>query len=139
LRNVTLLHMCGAEMFDSSPLSKAVRSRLDKAGIVISALCAVHCVATITLVSGLGVGGSFFLAEEFHRIALVAALIIAAVAIGWGALMHRRREPFVIAMMGLTFMGGALASPHGVQEAVLTVIGVAMVSFGHVLNMRASQ
>jgi mannitol/fructose-specific phosphotransferase system IIA component len=41
-------------------------------------------------------------------------------------------------MMGLTFMGGALASPHGAQEAVLTIIGVALVSVGHIWNLRVS-
>ena len=34
------------------------------------------------------------------------------------------------------FMGGALAVPHGYKEAVLTIIGVALVSLGHVLNLR---
>lgn len=104
----------------------------------MSALCAVHCVLTIVAVSGLGIGGQLFLAEEFHRVALVFALVIAAVAIGWGAMIHRQRVPFVVAMMGLTFMGGALASPHGVQEAVLTIIGVCLVSVAHLWNLRAS-
>ena len=39
-------------------------------------------------------------------------------------------------MMGLSFMGGALAAPHGMEEAVLTIIGVALVSLGHILNLR---
>ena len=49
---------------------------------------------------------------------------------------HRRAAPFVTAMMGLTFMGGALAMPHGTGEAVLTLIGVTLVTVGHLLNMR---
>jgi len=116
-----------------------MRRSLDRAGIAISALCALHCVATIAIVSGVGVGGQFFLSEEFHRIALFAALLIAAIAIGWGALLHRRREPFLIAVTGLALMGGALASPHGMQEAALTIIGVGLVSSGHFLNLRASE
>ncbi|WP_299195841.1 MerC domain-containing protein [uncultured Erythrobacter sp.] len=124
-------------MTETQDTNSAIRRHLDKTGIAISALCAVHCVLTIIIVSGLGVGGQFFFSEEIHRYALVVALIIAAVGIGWGALMHRRREPFVIAMMGLSFMGGALASPHGTQEAILTIIGVALVSLGHLLNLRA--
>ena len=39
-------------------------------------------------------------------------------------------------MMGLSFMGGGLAVPHGVEEAVLTIIGVTLLSIGHVLNVR---
>ena len=117
-------------------LTASIRRRLDRAGIMIAGLCAIHCIATIVVVSALGLGGHFLLSPEIHRIGLALALIIAAVAIGWGALNHRRAAPFVTAMMGLTFMGGALAMPHGTGEAVLTLIGVLLVSLGHFLNMR---
>lgn len=118
--------------------SSSIRRVLDRAGIWLSSLCLLHCLATIILVSALGVGGQFLLAPEIHRYGLVIALVIAAVAIGWGALRHRKAAPFVTAMMGLTFMGGALAVPHGLEEAILTIIGVALVSTGHILNLRHS-
>jgi hypothetical protein len=117
----------------------SIRQRLDRAGIMLSGLCAVHCLASIAIVAALGIGGEFLLSPVIHRVGLALALVIAAVAIGWGALRHRRRAPFVVAMMGLTFMGGALAVPHGVEEAVLTIIGVALVSLGHILNLRANR
>ncbi|WP_341713151.1 MerC domain-containing protein [Erythrobacter sp.] len=113
-----------------------IRRRLDRAGIFLSGACAIHCLLSIVLVSGLGIGGEFFLSPDIHRVGLVIATLIAAVAIGWGALRHRVAAPFVVAMTGLTFMGGALAVPHGYEEAVLTIIGVALVSLGHVLNLR---
>lgn len=114
------------------------RVRLDAMGIALSALCAVHCVLTIVVISSLGLAGGWLLAPELHWWGLAAATIIAGVAIGIGAVRHKRRMPFVIAMTGLTFMGGALAAPHGVEEAVLTIIGVALVSLGHVLNLRST-
>lgn len=114
----------------------SIRARMDRAGIILSGLCAAHCLASILIVSALGIGGHALFAPEIHRFGLAVALIIAAVAIGWGAIKHRRRAPFVIAMMGLSFMGGALAVPHGVYEAVLTIIGVSLVSVGHILNLR---
>lgn len=113
-----------------------IRRRLDRAGIALSGACALHCLASIVIVSGLGIGGEFFFAPDIHRIGLVVAVLIAAVAIGWGALRHRMAAPFVVAMMGLSFMGGALAVPHGYKEAILTIIGVALVSLGHILNLR---
>ena len=103
-----------------------IRRRLDRAGIFLSAACAVHCVLSILLVSAFGIGGELFFAPDVHRIGLVAATLIAGVAIGWGAVRHRVAAPFVVAMTGLTFMGGA----------VLTIIGVALVSLGHILNLR---
>ncbi|MEL6530689.1 MAG: MerC domain-containing protein [Pseudomonadota bacterium] len=114
-----------------------IRRRLDHLGIGMAGLCALHCVATVIVVSGLGVGGHFLLSPEIHRVGLALALIVAAVAIGWGALKHRRRAPFVVAMMGLTFMGSALAVPHGSQEFALSLVGVGLVSLGHLLNIRA--
>lgn len=116
-----------------------IRRRLDRAGILLSGACAIHCLVSIVVVSGLGLGGQFFLSPDIHRVGLILATLIAAVAIGWGALRHRMAAPFVVAMTGLTFMGGALAVPHGYKEAVLTIIGVALVSLGHILNMRHSQ
>ena len=113
-----------------------IRGRLDRAGMLLSSLCAVHCVLGIVIVAGLGLGGSLLLEPIFHRIGLLLATVIAGVAIGIGAIQHRRAAPFVVAMTGLTFMGGGLAVEHGVEEAVLTVIGVSLVALGHVLNLR---
>lgn len=118
------------------PVLTPIRQRLDRAGIALSALCALHCVLSVLLVSVIGIGGEIFLDPAIHRYGLLVATLIAAVAIGWGAVRHRMAAPFVIAMTGLSFMGGALAVPHGVEEAVLTIIGVALVSLGHILNLR---
>ena len=114
----------------------SIRGNLDRAGITLSALCVVHCLATLVLVSALGLGGEFFANPIIHEVGLALAMVVAAVAIGIGALRHRRAGPFVTAMTGLSFMGGALAVPHGYEEAVLTIIGVALVTLGHILNMR---
>ena len=113
-----------------------IRQRLDRAGIALSALCALHCLLSVVLVSVIGIGAEALLDPAIHRFGLLIATIIAAVAIGWGAMKHRMAAPFVVAMTGLTFMGGALAVPHGIEEAVLTIIGVALVSLGHILNLR---
>jgi hypothetical protein len=113
-----------------------IRGRLDRMGLLLSCLCAVHCVLGIVIVAGLGLGGSLLLDPVFHRVGLLLATVIAGVAIGIGAIQHRRAAPFVVAMTGLSFMGGGLAVDHGIEEAVLTVIGVSLVALGHVLNLR---
>jgi hypothetical protein len=113
-----------------------IRDRFDRLGMVLSGLCVVHCVAGLVIVAGLGLGGSFLLDPIIHRVGLLLAVLVAGVAIGLGALRHRRRAPFVVAMTGLSFMGGALAVDHGFEEAVLTVIGVSLVALGHLLNLR---
>lgn len=124
---------------NESPLAPDNRGALDKLGIGLAGLCAVHCVATILVVSSLGLGGHFLLAPEIHHIGLGVAIIVAALALGWGALRHRRKAPLVIAGIGLGFMAAALIVPHGVGEFVLTLIGVGIVSLGHWMNLRASR
>jgi hypothetical protein len=61
------------------------------------------------------------------------------VAIGWGLLRHRRMLPFGIAMAGIALMAAALVIPHGTDEFLLTLAGVALVSVGHLLNLRAAR
>ena len=114
----------------------SIRGRLDRAGVLLSSLCAVHCVLGIVIVAGLGLGGGLLLDPIIHRVGLLLATLVAGVAIGIGAVQHRRALPFVVAMTGLTFMGGGLAVEHGIEEAVLTIIGVTLVATGHVLNLR---
>ena len=113
-----------------------IRDRFDRLGMVLSGLCLVHCIAGLVIVAGLGLGGTFLLDPMIHRVGLLLAVLVAGVAIGLGALRHRRRAPFVVAMTGLSVMGGALAVDHGFEEAVLTVIGVSLVALGHLLNLR---
>ena len=113
-----------------------IRGRLDRAGVMLSALCLVHCVLGLLLVAGMGLGGSFLLDPAIHRWGLLLATIVAGTAIGIGAIRHRRMGPFVVAMTGLSFMGGALAMDHGFEEALLTIIGVTLVAAGHILNLR---
>jgi hypothetical protein len=94
-------------------------------------------MATLLVVSALGVGGHFLLEENIHRIGLALALVVAAAAIGWGLVRHRRAFPFAVAMAGLGFMFWALIVPHGTNEFLLTLLGVTLVSAAHYLNLRA--
>ena len=117
-----------------------LRRRLDQIGIGLAGLCAVHCLATLVVISALGLGGHFFLFNEnIHRVGLALALAVAAVAIGWGLLRHGRVVPFVIALGGLALMAAALMIPHGANEFLLTLAGVALVSLGHLLNLRTAR
>lgn len=116
----------------------SLRRRLDQLGIGLAGLCALHCMLTLVVVSALGLGGHFLLEENIHRIGLALAVGVAAVAIGWGVLRHRRMLPFVVAMTGLMLMATALVVQHGSSELLLTLAGVSIVSLGHVLNLRAA-
>ncbi len=116
----------------------SLRRRIDQLGIGLAGLCALHCLLTLGIVSALGLGGHFLLDENIHRIGLLLALGVAAWAIGWGMLRHGRRLPFVVALGGLALMGAALLVPHGTNEFLLTLVGVAIVSAAHWMNLRAA-
>lgn len=117
----------------------SLRRRLDQFGIGLAGLCALHCIATLLVISTLGLGGHLFLFDEnIHHIGLALALAFAGVAIGWGLLRHRRLLPFAIALAGLALMAVALLVPHGVNEFLLTLAGVTLVSLGHLMNLRAA-
>ena len=116
-----------------------LRRRLDHLGIGLAGLCALHCLATLVVISTLGLGGHFLLDESIHRIGLLLALVVGGVAIGWGLLRHRRMLPFGVAMVGIALMAAALVIPHGTDEFLLTLAGVALVSAGHWLNLRAAR
>ena len=121
----------------------SLRRRFDHLGIGLAGLCALHCLTTLVLISALGLGGvlggHLLLDENIHRVGLLLALITAAAAIGWGLLRHRRLLPFVVAMAGLALMAGALVIPHGANEFALTLVGVALVSAAHLINLRAAR
>lgn len=118
----------------------SIRDRLDRMGIWLSGLCAVHCVLSVVLVAslglgGLGFGGQFLLNPAIHEIGLVLAFAIGVVSLGFGVMRHGRLAPLLIGATGLLLMALAIASHHGVGEAALTIAGVSLVAIAHIRNL----
>lgn len=114
----------------------SIRNRLDHAGVLLSGLCAVHCLLGLLLVTVLGLGGGVLLAPEIHEYGLAIAVVIGAVTLGLGALRHGQLLPLAIGAAGLVLMASALAVEHGPREAVLTICGVALLATAHIRNLR---
>ncbi len=114
----------------------SIRDRLDGVGIMLSGLCAVHCVLGIMLVSVLGLGGEALLAPSIHRTGLALAVGVGIVTLGLGALRHGQLLPLGIGGCGIALMAGGLAVDHGSAEAFLTIAGVALVATAHIRNLR---
>jgi len=115
---------------------KLMRDRFDRVGIVLSGLCAVHCLATLLLVAVLGLGGGFLLSPAIHRVGLALAIVVGGIGLGLGVARHGRREPLALGAAGLSLMGIALVTGHGPAEAGLTISGVALVALAHWRNVR---
>ncbi len=114
----------------------SIRGRLDRAGMLLSGLCAVHCLAGLALVSVLGLGGGVFLSPSIHRVGLALAVLIGATTIGLGAVRHGRVAPLIVGALGLSLMTAGLFVSHGSAEAMLTIAGVVLVASAHLMNLR---
>lgn len=119
----------------------SIRDRLDRVGVLLSGLCALHCIAGLLLVTGLGAGslgldGGLLLAPAIHRVGLALAIAVAALTLGIGAIRHRQRGPLLLGAGGIALMALALLAGHGQAEAVLTVAGVSLVALAHIRNLR---
>lgn len=109
---------------------------LDRAAMLLSGLCVVHCLATATMIAMLSAAGGMLGASWVHEAGLALAVALGAVALGRGILAHGRLIPAVIGGAGLAMMAGALMMPHGWSETVWTVLGVSVLALGHHLNRR---
>jgi hypothetical protein len=113
------------------------RDLFDRLAIGLSAICLVHCAATVIFVALLATAGGFLLHPVIHEIGLGLAILLAIVGLGRGFIQHRRPVPMVLGTAGIALMSIALTVPHGVAEAAYTMFGVAFVAAAHLLNRRA--
>ena len=118
------------------PILNLIRGRIDRAGVLLSTLCLVHCVAGLVLVSLLGIGGSVLLNPRIHEVGLALAVVIGAIGLGMGALRHRRLMVLAVGASGLMLMSAGLMVPDGPGEAALTMLGVALLASAHIWNLR---
>ncbi|NWK97204.1 hypothetical protein DM806_16315 [Sphingobium lactosutens] len=113
--------------------------RLDRIAIAVSGLCVAHCFVTAVVLGLLASAGGIFESPIFHEVGLGLAILLGAVALGHGALVHRFMMPAAIGSLGLGVMAGALTMDHGPQESLYTLIGVGILALGHDLNHRAGR
>ena len=109
---------------------------LDRMAVGLSGLCILHCVLSVVLVAALSGVGTLFTDPLFHRLGLMGAVVLAALALGQGYARHRARGPLVIGLAGLSLMSAGLVAPHGWVEVALTVGGVTVLAVAHLMNAR---
>lgn len=123
-----------AVMLERLPLT----GTLDRLAIGLSALCLVHCVATVFLLTLLASAGGMLVHPVVHEIGLGVAIALGSFALVRGASEHGYTLPAAVGGLGLGVMLGALSVPHGAEETVYTMLGVAILALGHDLNRRAA-
>ncbi len=124
----------------TSTLRNALMSgRIDRIAMTLSGLCVAHCFATAVILGLLASAGGIFESPIFHEAGLVLAIVLGAIALGHGAMVHQFMMPAAIGSLGLGIMAGALTMDHGLQESVYTLVGVGILALGHDLNHRAGR
>jgi peptidoglycan/LPS O-acetylase OafA/YrhL len=111
----------------------------DKSAIVLSFLCALHCLllpaAIVLYPSTLG----FLPGDESVHFALLFLVIpISAYALVKGGKVHKSRKVFITGISGLLVLVAAVVLGHDILgeigEKILTVLGSIIVIIAHVQN-----
>lgn len=121
-----------------TPTKQSSTNGLDRAAVVLSGLCLLHCLAVpFALVFGPMLGQWLLNREtEVHWLLLALALPISAIALGRGYSRHRSPLTLVLGGVGLVLMFVGASHFFGAQwEVLLTVIGVSTLMVAHVRNM----
>ena len=111
----------------------------DKSAIVLSFLCALHCLllpaAIVLYPSTLG----FLPGDESVHFALLFLVIpVSAYALVKGGKVHKSRKVFITGISGLLVLVAAVVLGHDILgeigEKILTVLGSIIVIIAHVQN-----
>ena len=117
---------------------------LDKAGMIASITCAIHCMIMPLVVTLLPIFGlSLFATEEFEWILLMVSAMLGVTSLCFGFKKHKSFRAFSFLGIGLTFLViGRLAHEHVSHFRVFTfdiyllflVAGAILVALSHWLN-----
>ena len=117
---------------------------LDKAGMVASITCALHCMIMPLVITLLPIFGlSLFATEEFEWILLMISAMLGITSLCFGFRKHKSFKAFSFLGIGLTFLViGRLAHEHVSHFRVFTfdiyllflVAGAILVALSHWLN-----
>lgn len=125
-------------------------ARMDRFGIGLSTLCAIHCAATPILMGVLPSIANVFAHGAFHIITFIMLVGIAALTLVRTFFQHRRFVPLAIGLLGIALAALGLAAdelfPHAhahshahasgelPMEEILTFVGSMFLIVAHWKN-----
>lgn len=127
---------------DEADACKAKKTdRWDRWGLVLSSLCALHCLLTPILLLSLPVWGSVLEQEWVHIGLAFFVLPVGLYAFFSGYRHHADKRVLALGLVGLALIVGATVVPHEWVEFqeldVVTIAGSLLLMTGHLLNRRA--
>ena len=109
----------------------------DRAAVVASVACMVHCLALPLIVAALPALATILtLPAAFHFWLLAFAIPTAALALLRGRSQHGAWWPTVAGAAGLALLATGALMPESAAETVVTVSGSLLLVLAHVANWR---
>jgi hypothetical protein len=118
---------------------KNANNKLDKIGICVSLLCAIHCALLPLLITLLPLMGLSFLANNYFEMAIIAtSLFIGYTSLRGSYRKHYNRGPLIIITEGflVIFIGKIMVAPH--YEWLFLTVGGLLIATAHFYNSRLS-
>jgi len=112
--------------------------RLDKVGMFISGLCALHCsVIPFALLLGIGGGLSWIMSHEVEIVFFLISLTLASISLIHGySRIHRNSIVLIVALIGfISFLVGHEISGFALK-IILTSMGGVSILIAHYLNYK---
>jgi hypothetical protein len=132
--------MPGQSLVLSEPLPRSRWRGLDFAGMFLSGLCVLHCLAMPVMLFALPLAGAHFHHTGFHAVLAPIVGLVAMVAVGRGAWVNRSARalpPLGLGLVLLTWV--ALWEPGGLAEALISAAASGLLITAHWLNVRCSR
>lgn len=134
----TLLHQIQVSTFNTI---MKLQTFTDKAAISLSFVCVLHCLALpVFLVLSPSLALVALEHESFHQWILFGILPLSVIALVIGFMHHRNYLVVLISCVGLMIIIGTGMVEHELLgeygELLLTVLGSAIIAFGHFRNSR---
>ena len=125
-----------------SKVTTFVPGNLDKAGIMCSGACALHCMLIPVVALTSPTIAAFFETEWIHIGLLVVLTPIAIIAFYRGLKIHQKAYPIYLGSVGFVFLLMAVASESVFKieienlEITITIIGCIFLISAHIFNIK---
>lgn len=135
-------------------VQKGSQHKLDWFAMMLSGICAIHCIAlpilagVVPIFSSVAAHGHGAHEFWFHQLILFFILPISVIALGIGFRCHRKIYPVLISGIGLVILlfSAIYADVWIVRyalprelETIVTLSGGIVHAFGHIMNLMASR
>ncbi|HAS15171.1 MULTISPECIES: MerC domain-containing protein [Idiomarina] len=120
-------------------MSAETSKNLDKAGIWITTLCAIHCLLLPVILPLLAMAGLAFIGED----ALENTILGLSVVVGLWSLISGARKHGKWHLLSLLLLGAVIYSQRDILghwgEPIIILFGAGLIIYAHVSNLRLNR